>query len=452
MSLLRSPSRGAALAALLVSCTAAERTGGELVGSADPGLAGAAIYEVFVRDFSPRGDLQGVIAGLERIEAVGADIVWLMPIQPIGTLHRKGPLGSPYSIADYRGINPDFGTAADFRALVEAVHARGLRLIIDWVPNHTAWDHAWVTAQPEFYTRDGAGQLTVPRDNDGNLTDWTDVVELDYENAALRRAMIGEMRYWLEEFGIDGFRVDVAGMVPDAFWREALPELRAAGASLLLAEWGDPRMHDLGFDLTYGWDSYHQLKAVWRGERAAAFVEREIEELRGLPVGGLRLRFTTNHDETAWDAPPVVLFGGAAGARAAFVAMALLPGTTLIYNGQEVESPQQLGLFVREPIVWEQPAADEARAFYRQVVDLSRTHAPLRTGALEMVATDAPEDVIAYRRDGTIVLVNVRPEPVRVTVAGIRLDGARNLLGAGGQEGNVVSLPGYGVEVFVTAP
>src|SRR3990170_369889 len=168
-------------------------------------VARGAIYEVFVRDFSPTGDFRGVIAGLDRIQAAGADVVWLMPIHPVGVLNRKDPLGSPYSVLDYRATNPDFGTAADFRALVHAVHERGMKLIIDWVPNHTSWDNVWVREHPAFYVRNERGEMSVPRDDQGRLTDWTDVAQLDYRNPELRRTMIGTMRWWLEEFGIDGF-------------------------------------------------------------------------------------------------------------------------------------------------------------------------------------------------------------------------------------------------------
>jgi glycosidase len=409
--------------------------------------ARTALYEVFVRDFSPEGNFQGLVDGLDRIEAVGAEVVWLMPIHPIGEIDRKGPQGSPYSVTDYRGIHPDFGDEEDFRALVRAVQARGMKLILDWVANHTAWDHEWVTRYPERYARDEAGAMTVPRDEDGDLTDWTDVVELDYGNPDLRRAMIAEMLYWIEEFGIDGFRVDVAGMVPDDFWREAIPRLRAVRPLLLLAEWGDPRMHAVGFDLTYPWGSYHRLKEVWRGEPAAGFVDAEIQELATLPEGGLRMRFTTNHDETAWDEPPVLLFGGPAGARAAFVAMALLPGPPLIYNGQEVESPQELGLFVREPIEWDQPGADDARAFYRHVIHLSRTHDDLALAPLAAVQTDASDDVIAYRRGNVVVVVNARDGPVRVTLVDVDLAGGRDLLTGRTAQPGALPLPPYGTLV-----
>jgi len=413
-------------------------------------VARSAIYEVFVRDFSPSGDFRGVIAGLDRIQAAGADVVWLMPIYPVGVLNRKGPLGSPYSVRDYRGIDSAFGTAADFRALVQAVHGRGMKLVLDWVPNHTSWDNVWVAEHPDYYARNERGEMTVPRDDQGHLTDWTDVAQLDYHKPELRRAMIAAMRYWLEEFGIDGFRVDAAGFVPDDFWREALPELRAAVPRriLLLAEWGDLKMHRVGFDLTYAWDSYARLKAVWRGAPADTFVRSELADLRGMPSGGMRLRFTTNHDETAWDHPPVTLFGGAAGARAAFVAMALLPGRPLLYDGQEVESPQTLRLFYRDSLAWDQPDAAGARAFYAHVLRLARTDPAFLAGDFAAVETSAPGDVIAYRRGDAVVLVNARPREVRVAVTGVGVDRARDLLSNATQRGDTLTLAAFGAMVL----
>ena len=410
----------------------------------------SAIYEVFVRDFSPSGNLRGVTGGLDRIQAVGADVVWLMPIYPVGVAKRKGPLGSPYAVRDYRAINPAFGTAADFRALVNAVHARGMRLILDWVPNHTAWDNVWVAQHPDFYIHNDSGGLTVPRDDKGKLTDWTDVAQLDYGNPGLRREMIAAMRYWLDQFGIDGFRVDAAGFVPDDFWREAVPALRAAVARpiLLLAEWGDLKMHRFGFDLTYAWDAYSTLKGVWKGVPADSFVRREVRDLAAMPPGGMRLRFTTNHDETAWDKPPVTLFGNAAGARAAYVAMALLPGRPLVYDGQEVESPQVLRLFYRDPIAWNQARAAQALPFYRRVVRLARADSAFIRGDFRDVETSAPDDVIAYLRGDALVLANARPRRIVVTVPGFNVDGARDLLTNRVQRGATVTLPAYGAVVL----
>lgn len=414
----------------------------------------SAIYEVFVRDFSATGNLSGVTRGLSRIQAAGANVVWLMPIHPVGVLNRKDPLGSPYSARDYRAINPSFGTPGDFRALVRAVHARGMKLILDWVPNHTSWDHVWVREHPDFYVRNERGEMSVPRDDQGKLTDWTDVAQLDYGNPALRREMIAAMRWWLTEFGIDGFRMDVAGFVPDAFWREATPALRAAVPRpiLLLAEWGDLKLHRLGFDLTYGWDGYSALKAVWKGAPADSFVRRIKADQEAMPPGGMRLRFTTNHDETAWDKPAVTLFGGAAGARAAFVAMALLPGRPLLYNGQEVESPQTLRLFYRDPVAWSRPGAAQARAFYGRVMRLARTDSAFVAGAFREAETSAPQDVIAYRRGDALVLVNARAQQVRVSVKDFPVDRLRDLLANRIQRGDTVALPAYGAVVLARRP
>lgn len=410
----------------------------------------SAIYEVFVRDFSPTGDLQGVVRGLDRIQSTGANVIWLMPIYPIGVQNRKGPLGSPYAVRDYHAINPDFGGPADLRALVRAVHARGMKLILDWVPNHSAWDNRWVKEHPGFYVRNERGEVTVPRDDQGKLTDWTDVAQLDYKNPELRRAMIAAMRYWLDRYDIDGFRVDAAGFVPDDFWREAVPALRAAVRRpiLLLAEWGDLKMHRFGFDLTYSWDAYGRLKSVWKGAPAASFLPHEMDDMRAMPPGGMRLRFTTNHDETGWDQPPITLFGGPAGARAAFVAMALLPGRPLLYDGQEVESPQKLGLFVRDTVAWGQPDSGATRAFYRHVLQLVLTDSSVFAGDFRPVAINAGDDVIAYARGGAVVLVNTRNRAVAVVVTGFSVNGARDRLTDRAQAGDTVALAPYGAVVL----
>jgi glycosidase len=410
----------------------------------------SALYELFVQDFSPSGTFRGVIDGLDRVQASGADVIWLMPIYPIGVLNRKGTLGSPYAVRDYRAVNPAYGTAADFRALVAAVHARGMKLILDFVPNHTAPDNAWVKEHPDYYVRNERGEPTVPRDEKGKLTDWTDVAQLDYKNPKLRAAMIENMQYWLREFGIDGFRVDVAGFIPDDFWREAVPALRATVPRriLLLAEWGDLEMHRSGYDLTYAWDSYSRLKAVWKGEPASTFAEGELPDMQAMPPNGMRMRFTTNHDETAWDNPPVTIFGGSAGARAAFVAMTLLPGRPLLYNGQEIESPQKLGLFERQPITWDRDGAADARAFYAAVLKLARTEPALIGREFRPVTTSAPRDVIAYSRGDLIVLVNARPRGVKVSVTGVEVAGARDLLTNTTMRDEAITLPAYSSAVL----
>jgi glycosidase len=266
------------------------QTAGQVQADDTSWVAHSALYEVNIRDFSQSGDLKGVTAGLDRIQASGANVIWLMPVHPVGALNRKGTLGSPYAGRDYYAIDSALGSDTHFRALVEAAHARGLKVILDWVPDHTAWDHVWITEHPEYYARDEKGEITVPRDLQGKLTDWTDVAQLDYHHPALRQAMIAAMRHWLVDFDLDGFRVDVAGFVPDTFWSEAIPALRSSVPRriLLLAEWGDLNMHRLGFDLTYSWDSYSRLKAVWKGAPADTFVRSETADLQAMPPGGMR--------------------------------------------------------------------------------------------------------------------------------------------------------------------
>ena len=410
----------------------------------------SALYEVFVRDFSPAGNLRGVTAGLARIQATRANVIWLMPLNPVGVEARKGPLGSPYAARDYDAIDPALGTPADLRALVRAAHARGLKVILDWVPDHTSPDNVWVKEHPDFYYRDSLGHPLVPRDLQGHFTDWTDVVQLDYHNLAMRAAMIAELRHWLVTYDLDGFRQDVAHFIPLDFWSEANTTLRAAvhRPLLLLAEAGGLEMHRAGFDLTYGWDGYGRLKSVWRGAPVDSFVLGVLADQQAMPAGGMRMRFTTDHDETAWDRPPVILFGGSTGARAAFVAMALMPGRPLLYNGQEVESPQKDSIFTREAIDWKQPHAAEARAFYARVIHLARTDPAFLRGDLRRIVTSDSTDVIAYSRGGALVLVNARDSAARFAVTGFAVSGARDLLSGRMERGDTVSLLAYGALVL----
>jgi glycosidase len=401
-------------------------------------MARPALYEVFVRDFSPEGNFAGVQNGLDRIQATGANVIWLMPIHPLGRINKKGPIGSPYSVADYHSVNPAYGTAADFQRLIDAVHARNMK---------TAWDHLWMQTRMDRYIHDANGRISVPFDAHGSLTPWTDTAGLDYKNPDTRRAVIAEMRYWLEKFGVDGFRMDVAALEPDDFWLEAIPQFRAVKPVLMLAEAGEPKMHSNGFDLTYGWDAYHQLQGVWKGKPAAQWVSRQVEDVASLPNDGRRLRFTTNHDETT-DRAPVGVFNGSAGARAAFVATTLLPGVPLLYNGQEVESPQRISLFDKQPIAWNQPDAETTRGFYANVIQLERAHPAFAGNDLTPVPTTNPRDVIAYRRGNVIVLVNTRSRPLTFKVNETNVAGARDLLSDAVQQSDAVELGGYGTAVL----
>ena len=393
----------------------------------------AVLYEAFVPDASPEGTFRGLIQRLPEIEALGATVLWLMPIHPIGVEGRKGDLGSPYAIRDYYAVNPEYGTEDDFRALVDAVHDRGMHLILDFVANHTAPDNAWVAEHPEWYTRGPDGGLSTPISPDGELTDWTDVADLDYSNAALRAEMTDVLRYWVREFDVDGYRCDVAGWVPYEFWAEAIPAVREVKPVLMLAENEDPAIHRVGFDLTYAWPEYAALKAVWGGAPASDLVDLVVGVQAELPPGAGRLRFTTNHDETAWDAPPPALFGGQAGAQAAFVLAASLPGAPLVYNGQELGVEAPVPFFERTPYDW--TARPDVRASYARFLEAYERSEALRTGALSSLEAASDDVVFAERTAGderVVVVVNVRDRPASVTTPPGLVGGAWTDLVGGG--------------------
>ncbi len=399
-----------ALIGLLAGCRSAEtlvEDVSEAVTGRPAWVEEAVIYELFVPDFTEEGTFRAVIPRLPELKDLGVNTIWLMPIHPIGVKNRKsdlGALGSPYAVRDFFDVNPEYGTKDDFRALVDAVHRQGMHLIIDLVANHTAWDNAWIEAHPDWYTQNAQGEIIVPEG-----TDWTDVADLNYDHPALREIMREAMQFWVREFDIDGYRCDVAEAVPLDFWVEAIPTVRAIKPVLMLAEGADPALHRAGFDLTYAWPFYGQLKRVWEGASVSTLADLVQEVETALPAGGLRLRFITNHDETAWDAPPPALFGGQEGAQAAFVLTALLRGVPLVYNGQEVGVAEPVPFFEQTPYDWSQGAG--VRAFYRRILALHNEHEALREGTMELLAPDA-EDVMLYGRtagsERFVVAVNVR--------------------------------------------
>ena len=390
-------------------------------GVGEPGwVQDAVVYEVFIPDASEEGTFQGLIDRLDEIEDMGVTTLWLMPIHPIGEEKRKddiGGLGSPYSIKDYYAVNPDYGTKADFRALVDSVHARDMHLILDLVSNHTTWDHPWMDENPDMYTPGPIDGFTYPV-LDGDTTNWTDVVDLNFENPQTRQSMIDVMQYWVREFGVDGYRADVAGAVPMDFWNAAIDSVETIKPVLMLAEDAQPEMHDVGFDYTYAWPYYDKLKQVWEeGDSVSELATQVDTTLENIPDGGERLRFTTNHDETMWDATPPQLFDGVEGSKAAFVLTTTLPGTPLVYNGQELGVADTVSFFARTPYDWTQ--SPPIRDFYREYLTLYRNSPALHHGDLQIRSPEA-EDVLVYSRatedHEMIVAVNVRDEAQTVPV------------------------------------
>jgi alpha-amylase len=390
---------------------------------------GASIYEINVRQYTPEGTFAALQRHLPRLDSLGVDILWLMPVQPIGVKNRKGGLGSYYSIRDYTAINPEHGTEADFKRFVNAAHARGMRVILDWVANHTAHDHAWITEHPQWHDRAPDGRVLNARDNEGRETDWTDVAELNYANADMRRAMIGEMRWWLTEMGIDGFRDDVAGGVPMDFWMEANAALRAVKPDIfLLAEAESPGMHS-AFHMTYGWEFHHLLNEIAQGKKTTAELDPYFARQAGAyGRGAYRMYFTSNHDENSWQGTEFERMG--ANHLPAFVLSATVQNSMpLLYTGQEVSMNKRLRFFEKDTVDWSGPSL---APFYTAMFDLKERAPALGNGPWggpqTVLRTDGGPRVYAFTRtqgaSTVLVAVNFGDAPVSASYQGLTQPGA----------------------------
>jgi cyclomaltodextrinase len=378
-------------------------------------LRGGVIYQIFPRSFSQKGTLAGVTGRLDELHTLGVNVLWLMPIHPLGQLKKKGTLGSMYSVRDYYAIDAALGDKEDLRRLVKDAHARQMKVIIDIVANHTAWDSVMM-AHPEFYRKDKAGHITYPYD-------WTDVAALDYTNPKLRRYMTDMLVYWIKEFDLDGYRCDAAGEVPTQFWEEARAELdRVKPDIALLAEASKPELLRKAFDIDYSWPLLNTLNDVlMKGEPATA-VRGVVEEQRALfPKGALHMRVSDDHDELR-----ATTRYGYPGAIAASALLFTLDGVPLIYNGMEVGDSTQSrdpALFEAQRIFW--PAAQwhpEDPKFYAAMDALRRDHGALQQGETVWLHNSDEQHVVSYvRRAGTeefLVVVNLSNTPFRGTVEG----------------------------------
>lgn len=305
----------------------------------------ATIYEVNVRQFTPEGTFRAFEEHLPRLQKMGVKILWLMPVNPIGVVNRKGTLGSYYSVKDYLDVNPEFGTKEDFRHLVEKIHEMGMYIIIDWVANHTSWDNPLIMEHPEWFSKDTAGNIISP------VPDWSDVADLDYTNPGLRDYMTNALAYWVQEFDIDGYRCDVAGMLPADFWDSAVPKIKKKKPLFMLAEWETPEMHDTAFDATYSWDLFQLMNQIAKGEKTANFIDSLLKkERQDYPPHAYRMRFTSNHDENTWNGTEFERMGNASEAFA--VLTFTFPGIPLIYSGQEAALNKRLAFFDKDTISW----------------------------------------------------------------------------------------------------
>jgi glycosidase len=350
----------------------------------------ANIYEVNIRQYSEEGTFNAFREDLPRLEAMGVKILWLMPIHPIGEKNRKGPLGSYYSVQDYKAVNPNFGTEEDFKALVDEAHALGMKVIIDWVANHTAWDSPW-TENPDWYELNEEGDFMPPRG-----TDWTDVIQLDFENEEMRAAMVDAMEYWVRDFDIDGYRCDVAGMVPLDFWKDARASLDEIKPVFMLAEDEGPQMHE-AFDMTYAWTYAHLIREIAAGNEGFEVLDSLMEvEVTKFPESAYRMYFTSNHDENSWNGTDPGMYG--ANFENFAVLSATIDGMPLIYNGQESVLDKQLEFFEQDPIEWKDY---ELTQFYTMLLQLNEENEALWNGQYggDLSIYDSPEETFAYRRD-----------------------------------------------------
>ena len=336
-------------------------------------LQDGVIYEIFPRDFSTEGNFSGITARLDELKDLGVNVLWLMPIHPIGEKMRKGTEGSPYAVRDYYAINPDYGTEADLKHLVTEAHKRQLKVIIDIVANHTAWDSV-LMQHPEYYKHDASGKVIPP------VPEWTDVAGLNYDNPELCQYMIGMLKHWIDPntFDLDGFRCDVASMVPTRFWEQARAELEQIKPDIMmLAEASKPELLVKAFDIDYAWPLHGTLNEVLLNGAPASEFKRSWEESRSqFPRGSLHMRISDDHDE----ARAVARFS-AKGALAASALMFSLDGVPLLYNGMEVGDATESGdpaLFEKLPIFWHPKGRPALREIYRDLIRLRKDNPAFR--------------------------------------------------------------------------
>jgi alpha-amylase len=369
------------------------------------------IYEVNLRQYTPEGTITAFSRQMPRLREMGIDILWFMPITPISVEKRLGSLGSYYACSDYVSVNPEFGTLDDFAKLVKDAHALGLKVIIDIVANHTGWDHHWTWEHPDYYRRNLDGKFF-------DAHGWEDVIDLNYDNPQLRQAMIGVMRFWIERCDVDGFRCDMAMLVPLDFWREARVALDPLKPLFWLAECEEIAYHEV-FDATYTWKFLHQMEAVWRKESGLGGLDEVLTYYASqFPADALRVYFTTNHDENSHSGSEYERLGDSAKAFA--VLCATWNGLPLIYSGQEMPNYKRLKFFDKDPIEW--TGRYELNDFYKAMLTLRERNPALRAanpaGTTRRISTGADDRCFAFVRtsgdDAVVVLLNFSGGPLKL--------------------------------------
>ncbi|MDR1973840.1 MAG: alpha-glucosidase C-terminal domain-containing protein [Bacteroidales bacterium] len=371
------------------------------------------IYEVNVRNFSPQGNFAGVTAEIPRLKDLGIDILWLMPVHPIGVQNRTGTKGSPYSVKNYLEINPDFGTAEDLKILVTSAHQNKIKVLIDWVANHTAWDNVWVNEHIDYYATINGQRPATPAGQN-----WTDVVQLDYTNANLRTAMADAMKYWVQEFGIDGFRCDYVSGVPVSFWQQAKSAIDPADTLIWLAESDSPQYMNV-FDYDYAWGFSDKLNLFGENKNVSALKNACLALFNNTNYANKsKMVYITNHDLNAYDGTEFTRFG--ANVFTMTVLFFTIYDMPLIYNGQELGINKSMGLFDVNKVPWTS-VNQKMKTLVKNMIDLKHSQPALENGqhrgSLTFYNTDKNTDILSYSRkkenNDVLIILNLSGNAVK---------------------------------------
>jgi glycosidase len=399
----------------------------------------AVLYQINTRQFTPEGTFAAAQKQLPRLKALGVNVIWLMPIHPIGEKNRKGTLGSPYSVKDYYAVNPEFGTLGDLKAFVKSAHDQDLKVILDLVANHTAWDNKLAAEHPEYYEKDWKGDFRPTP-----WLDWDDIIDLDWTRPEVRAHVGGAMQYWVKEAGIDGYRADVAGYIPVDFWEKARARMEKIKPVFMLAEWKTHELNRKAFDATYSWDWHDSIKRIARGQSDAASMNGYYAENESVwPHAAMRLTYIENHDSNAWEGTQYENFGAALPAMIAFSFTG--EGLPMIHNGQEACNAKRLAFFEKDAINWTQKGPDgkdcNLANLFRDLIAFRKANPALANGKwgarMQKVTTDQPAQLFGWvrQKDGNKVtgLFNLSPKPVTAKLTSAIADGQYTRFGGGTQ-------------------
>jgi 1,4-alpha-glucan branching enzyme len=379
------------------------------------------IYEVNLRQYSMGGTFKEFEHHLPRLKALGVGILWFMPIQPIGLKNRKGVMGSYYSIKDFLSVDPTYGTIEEFKQLVKTIHSMGMFVILDWVANHTSWDNNLTIDHPEFYYKDEKGDFKPP------FPEWEDVIHLDYSNYSLRQYMTNAMKFWVSETGIDGFRCDMANLVPLGYWETAIRELHQLKDVFMLAEAEDRALLSSGFDVIYNWGIHHLLNSIPKGERKIGDLDgMSKHEFLTFPENKSQMLFTSNHDENSWNGSAIERLGHSL--EPAIVLTFTLPGIPLIYSGQEAGLWKRLAFFDKDLIEWKE---DKLRLLFTKLNGLKLNNPALWNGQFggnfRIIPQNGESDSICYIREKNgnrvIVMINFSDQVKGIKLGGYAIQG-----------------------------